>query len=134
MIVSLIAFFELCFTGSAERSMRLARSTDNLSKYAGVAMANNTPRRRTLTNGAGDFNSPSSAPLLSRKVSIGKYGAMLIFLVFCISAIVLCPDGQSFHQLDLEGGISEGIAIQASASGTGKEAPSSRGERAVVIG
>jgi hypothetical protein len=133
------AFFELCFTGGAALSSRLAGSTSNLSKSDGTAMADRSPlsRRGTFTNGAGFLklehqNSPAPAPLISRKVSFGMYGAMLIFLAFCLAAIVTCPDGRLFHQ-ELEDGHAERMMASQTASGTVTEDPSSLFDRKALI-
>lgn len=136
IIVAVIAFFELCFMARAEFAWRLARTN---SRYEVLSLrpvgAKVTPAELPrpgifiLSKGAGV--PPAPALKLSRGVCIGMYLAMLAFLVFCISAIVLCPNGRSFHQED--GHLRTlGIADQ-SASGTGTEAPSSILDRSGII-
>jgi len=122
--VSITAFFELCFTGRADCAWRIARSEKSLSSPAGSkVIPAEYPRARpgnyVLRSGAG-VHPQASAPQLSRKIGIGMYGAMLIFLAFCIIVFVMCPDGQAFHRED----VTSGIRSQ-SASGMGTEAPSS---------
>jgi hypothetical protein len=124
VLVSIAAFFELCFTGRADCAWRMARSEKALSSPAGPqVIPAEYPRARPgnyiLRSGAG-VPPPAPAPQLSRKVGIGMYGAMLIFLAFFIILFVSCPDGQAFHGED----VTSGIRSQ-SASGTGTEAPSS---------
>jgi len=124
VLVSIAAFFELCFTGRADRAWRMARSEKGLSSPAGsngisAAFTRSRPGQYMFRSGAG-VPPPAPAPQLSRKVGIGMYGAMLIFLAFCIIVFVTCPSGQAFHVED----VTSGIRSQ-SASGAGTEAPSS---------
>ena len=129
--VAIAAFFELCFTARADRAWRLARtdsrriSLSSRSAGAKVTPAEHPqPRPGTLLSRrrVGVQLPPAPALQLSRKVNIGMYSAMPIFLVFCITAIVMCPDGRI--NLTEDGNSSLRIAGQ-SASGTATEGPSS---------
>jgi len=114
--VSLTAFFELCFTVRAD--------SNSLSFMAGAKSnpEHLTPRPCIFVFRKGVGVPPQSPALhISRLVSIGKFMAILIFLVFCFFAFVTSPSGQSFQQLE-DG--QEWSSIQ-SASGPGTEPPSS---------
>jgi len=121
--VSIAAFFELCFTGQAERSWKLARlDYSALSQLGpGAATAEITPKPRPgiiiSRKGAG-ATPPAPALHISRMIRIGKYTAMTIFLAFVITAFVSCPDGRSLD----DGNIG---TAQSAAMATGTEAPSS---------
>ena len=123
--VSLTAFFELCLTGRADRAWRLARADSNRpSSRAGADNPEHLkPRPGIFVSRKGAVVTPQATALhISRKVSIGTYCAMTIFLALCFLAFVTCLDGQSLHQL--EDGTQRIDKIQT-ASGTGTEAPSS---------
>ena len=120
VVVSIAAFFELCFTGKAVTSWRLARNYSLSSRAVG---ANNpehpTPRPGIIVSRKGAGVSPQSPALhISRLICIGKYMAMLIFLAFVITAFVSCPDGRS-----LEDGNTG--TVQPASMAMGTEAPSS---------
>lgn len=123
------AFFELCFTGRAVCSWRLARAdTNRLSLRAvGVKVTpaeypDPRPGNLVFRRRVGATFPPASIPQLSRKVGIGMYSAMLFFLVFCFTVFVTCPSGRSFAMEDGSGWTVKKMAI---ASGTGTEAQSS---------
>lgn len=134
--ISLTAFFELCLTGRADRAWRMARADNRLNSLSVLIGGMDTPteHRQPLPGhysifieGAG-ITPPTPAPQLSRKVSIGMHLAKLIFLVFCISTIVTCPDGRTHLKEDRI----ERTAVQQAASGMGKEAPSSSPDRTMT--
>jgi len=124
----MIAFFELCLTGWAEHSWRIARADDHnilSSKVGAISMDADPlkPRRNLFLSKGRAINQSSTskpAPQLSRRISIGLYLAMLIFLVFCFNTFVAGPNGQSFKKVE-DGQIVIGITE----SGTATEGPSS---------
>lgn len=122
LFVAIISFFELCFTGRAVCSMRLARTGHCLTSHAG-ATSTNSPKPRC-----------NHSIFIKRKVSLGMYSAMLIFLVFCITTFVSCPDGRT-HLME-DGNSSLRIAGQ-SAAPTATEGPSSTPDKTakfIVLG
>jgi len=132
VVVAIAAFFELCFTGSADRSWRLARS-DSLSLRAGASNPELPQRPRpgivVSRKGAGALHTPASALRISRLICFGKYVAMLIFLAFVITAFVSCPSGRKTEDGNTG-------TVQPASMTTGTEAPSSiisRGEKIILI-
>jgi len=122
VVVGIAAFFELCFTGNAVTSWRLARNYSLSSRAVG---ANNpehpTSRPGIIVSRKGAGVSPKAhAPHISRLICIGKYMAMLIFLAFVITVFVTCPSGRSFATEDDNTG-----TVQPAAMTSGTEAPSS---------
>jgi len=140
VVVSIAAFFELCLTGRACRAWRMARSDNSVlsSKGPGAGTADFTsipPRPGIFVSrvtGRVSHSSPHGPALkISRKVNIGMYSAMTIFLVFCLAVFVICPDGRSFAE---DG--TQRIDKNQIASGTATEGQSSitRGEKIVGVG
>ncbi len=140
--VSLIAFFELCFTGRADGAWRIARAENQLkilsSKTAGAKVTpaeHPDPRLRNLYLVKGRAYIPSFPPepalfFLSRLLIVF---AVVVLIIAGALLSVESPGGQSLHQL--EDGSER--SLSTADSGTGTEAPSSeigRAEKAVVVG
>jgi len=115
IVVSIAAFFELCLTGRACGAWKMARLDSRaLSQNghgAGTAdFTSISPRPGIIvfrTGRVSHSSPPDPALKISRLIGVGKYMAMLIFLVFCI--YVTCPSGQSLA----EDGGGERIAEQS---------------------
>jgi len=94
VVVAFAAFFELCFTGAAVRSWKLARS-DSLSLRAGakVTSAGNPKPRPVLfvSRGAGKvIPPPAPAPHFFRRLFVtAAIAIVVIAAVFCVAR----PDG-----------------------------------------
>jgi len=125
VVVGIAAFFELCFTGNAVTSWRLARNYSLSSRAVGA----NNPEHPTsrpgifvsrVTGRVSHSFPPGPALKISRLICIGKYMAMLIFLAFVITVFVTCPSGRSFATEDDNTG-----TVQPAAMTSGTEAPSS---------
>ena len=126
IVVSIVAFFELCFTGNAVTSWRLARSDSHNTILSSSRAGANNPELPQLRpgivvsrKGAG-VTPPSPALHISRLICIGKYMAMLIFLAFVITVFVTCPSGRSFATEDDNTG-----TVQPASADTATEGPSS---------
>ena len=131
--VSLIAFFELCFTGKAVGAWRIAYAdgwSNILTAGEKATSAVRPPAAQSLSRGAGEHKPsflPKPAPIFLSRLIIVIAIAVLMVVIVLLS--VESPDGQSFYP---EGGIQRIDEIQM-ASGTGKEAPSSANGRAEQI-
>jgi len=132
--VSIAAFFELCFTGRSSLDAQSARLFGSALSLNGPGASNpelpQRPRPGIVVSrkGAG-VNPPASALRISRLIGIGKYMAMLIFLVFCLF-VVTCPSGRTLEDVNI------GI-VQTASADTGTEAPSSfvsRNDKIVIVG
>jgi hypothetical protein len=132
--VSIAAFFELCLTGRADRSWRLARNDSfRLSLAAG---AKGTPAEHlqprpgiVISRKRAGATPPAPALRISRVIYIGKYMAMTIFLAFVITVFVSCPSGRKTEDGNTG-------TVQPASMTTGTEAPSSiisRGEKIILI-
>ena len=131
--VSVIAFFELCFTGKAVGAWRIARSGDGLKILYNVAGTKVTPAehpptrlRNYLKPGAATYG--HSSPLGPAPIYLSRLIIVIAVAVLVITAVLLSverPDGQQFHQL-LEDGVVNGASIKT-ASGMATEGQSSTG-------
>ena len=133
--VSIAAFFELCFTGNAVTSWRLARNYSLSSRAVGA----NNPEHPTsrpgifvsrVTGRVSHSFPPGPALKISRLIGVGKYLAMLAFLVFVL-LVVTRPGGLSLT----EDGVVYGAIRSASAEATeGQSSNITRKEKIVMIG
>jgi len=137
IVVSLIACFELCFTGKAVGAWRIAQAdgwSNILTAGEKATSAVRPPAAQSLSRGAGEHKPsflPKPAPIFLSRLIIVIAIAVLMVVIVLLS--VESPDGQSFYT---EGGIQR-IDENQMASGTGKEAPSSgigRAEQIAVTG
>ena len=125
IVVSIAAFFELCLTGRADRSWRLARNDSFRPSLA--AGAKGTPAEHlqprpgiVISRKRAGATPPAPALRISRVIYIGKYMAMTIFLAFVITVFVSCPGGRSFATEDGKTG-----TVQAASTDQAKDGPSS---------
>ena len=126
--VAIAAFFELCFTGAAERSWRLARTDSfRLSLAVGVKVTpagHPTPRPGIIVSRGAGAHPPASAPHFLRRLFVTA--AIAIVVVAAIIGVAR-PDGLE----DVKTGSQTASADQAT------EGPSSiisRGEKIFLIG
>jgi len=139
VVVSIAAFFELCLTGRACRAWRMARSDNSVlsSKGPGAGTADFTsipPRPgifvSRVTGRVSHSFPPGPALKISRLIGVGKYLAMLAFLVFVL-LVVTRPGGLSLT----EDGVVYGAIRSASAEATeGQSSNITRKEKIVMIG
>jgi len=133
IVISTIAFFELCFTGKAVGTWRIARAdgwSNILTAGEKPTSAVHPPAVQSLSRGAGEYNSPfppEPAPIFLSRLIIVIVIAGLMIVGALLS--VESPNGQSFYT---EGGIQR-IDENQMASGTGTEPRSSGPGRAEQI-
>ena len=136
IVISTIAFFELCFTGKAVGTWRIARAdgwSNILTAGEKPTSAVHPPAVQSLSRWAGEYNSPfppEPAPIyLSRLIIvIAITGLMIVGALLCVE--------KSTGLTHTEDRI-QGIDDNQEASGTGTEPRSSgpgRADRAIVLG
>ena len=136
IVISTIAFFELCFTGKAVGTWRIARAdgwSNILTAGEKPTSAVRPPAVQFLSRGAGEHKPsfpPEPAPIfLSRLIIVIAFaGLMIVGALLCVE--------KSTGLTHTEDRI-QGIDDNQEASGTGMEAPSSgfgRAEQIAITG